>query len=284
MENATKALLISVGVLIGIILLSALVLGYNQISSYYQEQSDTIDIKQMVELNMKFTNYESRTVRGNEMLSVINLVVDYNNWIDENPNQGYQKIKLNISFEGANGYNGFHITEDNSIDYLIPKYLQNNSIVNSKLDIFSSRISNLLKDLSNNGLVTNDSVKNEKTLQLLSSNVHNINDWLKKETNPTANYYNTEYDYLKMANLLDSILKTEIIQSSQNDKDKVKKSLKSKISYIKDLRIISAKYYEITQFKRAYFTCENVGLNSSGKVTDMNFKIVLASDGSIKFN
>ena len=48
MENATKALLISVGVLIGIILLSALVLGYNQISSYYQEQSDTIDIKQMV--------------------------------------------------------------------------------------------------------------------------------------------------------------------------------------------------------------------------------------------
>ena len=284
MENATKALLISVGVLIGIILLSALVLGYNQISSYYQEQSDTIDIKQMVELNKKFTNYESRTVRGNEMLSVINLVVDYNNWIDENPNQGYQKIKLNISFEGANGYNGFHITEDNSIDYLIPKYLQNNSIVNSKLDIFSSRISNLLKDLSNNGLVTNDSVKNEKTLQLLSSNVHNINDWLKKETNPTANYYNTEYDYLKMANLLDSILKTEIIQSSQNDKDKVKKSLKSKISYIKDLRIISAKYYEITQFKRAYFTFENVGLNSSGKVTDMNFKIVLALDGSIKFN
>ena len=73
MENATKALLISVGVLIGIILLSALVLGYNQISSYYQEQSDTIDIKQMVELNKKFTNYESRTVRGNEMLSVINL-------------------------------------------------------------------------------------------------------------------------------------------------------------------------------------------------------------------
>ena len=40
MENATKALLIAAGVLIGIIILSMLLLGYNQISNYYQQQSD----------------------------------------------------------------------------------------------------------------------------------------------------------------------------------------------------------------------------------------------------
>ena len=34
MENVTKALLIAVGVLIAIIILSSLVIGYNQISKY----------------------------------------------------------------------------------------------------------------------------------------------------------------------------------------------------------------------------------------------------------
>ena len=42
MENATKALLIAAGVLIGIIILSMLLLGYNQISNYYQQKSDNL--------------------------------------------------------------------------------------------------------------------------------------------------------------------------------------------------------------------------------------------------
>lgn len=55
MENATKALLIAAGVLIGIIILSMLLLGYNQISNYYQQQSDNLSLRQIVELNKKFT-------------------------------------------------------------------------------------------------------------------------------------------------------------------------------------------------------------------------------------
>lgn len=60
MENATKALLIAAGVLIGIIILSMLLLGYNQISNYYQQQSDNLSLKQIVELNKKFTNYDGK--------------------------------------------------------------------------------------------------------------------------------------------------------------------------------------------------------------------------------
>ena len=97
MENATKALLIAAGVLIGIIILSMLLLGYNQISNYYQQQSDNLSLKQIVELNKKFTNYDGKTIRGNEMLSVINSVVDYNTWVTQNANEGYEEIQLNIS-------------------------------------------------------------------------------------------------------------------------------------------------------------------------------------------
>ena len=53
MENATKALLIAAGVLIGIIILSMLLLGYNQISNYYQQQSDNLSLRQIVELNLQ---------------------------------------------------------------------------------------------------------------------------------------------------------------------------------------------------------------------------------------
>ena len=53
MENATKALLIAACVLIGIIILSMLLLGYNQISNYYQQQSDNLSLRQIVELNKK---------------------------------------------------------------------------------------------------------------------------------------------------------------------------------------------------------------------------------------
>ena len=88
MENATKALLIAAGFLIAIIILSMLALGYNQISNYYQQQSDNFTLSQIVELNKKFTNYDGKTIRGNEMLSVINLVVDYNNWVNENSGEG----------------------------------------------------------------------------------------------------------------------------------------------------------------------------------------------------
>lgn len=33
------------------------------------------------------------------MLSVINSVVDYNTWVTQNANEGYEEIQLNISFE-----------------------------------------------------------------------------------------------------------------------------------------------------------------------------------------
>lgn len=288
MENVTKALLIAVGVLIAIIILSSLVIGYNQISKYYQERSNTIDIKQMVELNKKFNNYEGREIRGNEMLSVINMVVDYNEWVKQNPNQGYEEIDLNISFKDVKSsytstqkYNEFHIVD--GVDYLIPGNLQNNCITNKpndKLKIFSTRISELVNSLSQNSLITNSSVKVEGTLQTLAANVHNINDWLNGNGNDKDENF-------KIASLLDSVLKTNL---NSNSSDVVKRNLNANKTQIQDIRTIAAKYYEITQFKRAYFKCEgdngNVGveLAKNGKVKSMNFKIKTDSDGQIKFN
>ena len=65
MENITKALLIAAGVLIAIILTTLLVIGYNQTSGYYQEQSNVTEVKQIIEMSKKFVNYEEKEIRGN---------------------------------------------------------------------------------------------------------------------------------------------------------------------------------------------------------------------------
>lgn len=285
MENITKALLIAAGVLIAIILLTLLVIGYNQISGYYQQQSDTVELKQIMEMSKKFINYEEKTIRGNEMLSVINMVVDYNEWVNENPNNGYEKITLKISFEdvnnyySANKYDSFHIVDDSNINYLIPAKLQENCITNNSLEIFSLRVTYLLNELEKlitpDGLITNENVKSETTLQLLSSNVHNINDWL-------TNNSNTDEENFEMARLLDNILKTQITNTS--NLQEIKNKLNRNKSTIEKIRNIAAQYYEITQFKRANFFCENIKLNSNNRVTGMTFKVNVTSDGLIKFN
>ena len=123
MENITKALLIAAGVLIAIILTTLLVIGYNQISGYYQEQSNVTEVKQIIEMSKKFVNYEEKEIRGNEMLSVINMVEDYNEWVKQNSNEGYNEITLNVVFKNSNNlsngwYNDFHYEEGN-YNYLI---------------------------------------------------------------------------------------------------------------------------------------------------------------------
>ena len=149
MENITKALLIAAGVLIAIILTTLLVIGYNQTSGYYQEQSNVTEVKQIIEMSKKFVNYEEKEIRGNEMLSVINMVEDYNEWVKQNSNEGYNEITLNVVFKNSNNlsnglYNDFHY-EEGSYNYLI-----NNDqfkIDNSNMKKISYRMSECLSSL-----------------------------------------------------------------------------------------------------------------------------------------
>ena len=57
MENATKALIIAAGVMISVMILALLMLGYNEISSYYQTQQDITQTQQVVDFNSVYNNY-----------------------------------------------------------------------------------------------------------------------------------------------------------------------------------------------------------------------------------
>ena len=64
MENASKALLIAAGVLVGLILISMITVSYRQISSYYNEKEKGKITEKLIEFNHEYTSYNKDNVRG----------------------------------------------------------------------------------------------------------------------------------------------------------------------------------------------------------------------------
>lgn len=94
MENATKALLISAGILISVMILSLVVIIWRQFSAYYQEKNNSVVAEQNAQFNSKFENYNGQTIRGNELISVMNKVINYNN--TEAKMEGYDRIIISV--------------------------------------------------------------------------------------------------------------------------------------------------------------------------------------------
>lgn len=91
MENATKALLIAAGVLIGIIILSIGVYLYSGISSYMSRTQDEIENNAIYKFNTQFLNYQ--TVEGEELsfqdvVTAANIAYE-NNYEGELIDEGY---------------------------------------------------------------------------------------------------------------------------------------------------------------------------------------------------
>lgn len=119
MENASKALLMAGGILIALLIISALVLMFNQISEYEKAQSSSEKNSQLVDFNKEYTQYTYDDIRGYELISVINKAIDFNkkNPIDNSIDYDKKitiKVTLGRAFANKYGVNGnlkiFNIT------------------------------------------------------------------------------------------------------------------------------------------------------------------------------
>ena len=78
MENATKALLIAAGVLIAIMVISALVLMFDRISEVSQTEQDALVAQQLTEFNREYEAFNRRDLWGGQIISVMNKMLDNN--------------------------------------------------------------------------------------------------------------------------------------------------------------------------------------------------------------
>lgn len=93
MENMTKALEIAASVLIGVLILSLLVFGYNQIREQKNIEQKNEKASQLSKFNINFESYAKDTVYGSEILSLANEVINYN---ERKAVDGYQEIELEV--------------------------------------------------------------------------------------------------------------------------------------------------------------------------------------------
>lgn len=113
MENASKALLIAAGILIGLILITMIIYGYNQISNYYNTKEQVKVMEQLSDFNKQYEPYNRDDVRGSDILSLINKIIDYNTI-----NEGEERIEISIT-----------IPDNDTAKLFYYNYTQNKNVV-----------------------------------------------------------------------------------------------------------------------------------------------------------
>ena len=279
MENITKALLMAAGMLLAVLILSLLVMAYNKLSGYYEQSQELLTAEQLDEFNKQFQNYAGRKdIRGNELISLMNKIIDYNESESYQVGTNYEPIKVKITI-GENLVDAFKYETSDSQkvgaqNEYITAVIQNtiNSTNNQANDEKLTAITNTpekAREIANGVGITN---LTDTQLQKLTMEISNI---LIDETK-TDNSSN-EYRRLRAISLR-NILKLDIGTNATNDIYLNATNYKTinggeKIEAIKQIVSI---YYQYTQFKRAYFSCpeEGVKYNSqTGRVVEMNFQV-----------
>ena len=104
MENSSKALLIAAGLLLAIMIVSLLVISYNQWSNYQQSKQSSMTEEQIVVFNKEYEAYNRDNVTGFELVSLINKIISFNsnNAVDgalgfNNTDKAYTKMYVKFS-------------------------------------------------------------------------------------------------------------------------------------------------------------------------------------------
>ena len=115
MENATKALIIAGGMLIAMLIIGLLTWGYTQLRSMQQSDVTEEERQQIVEFNERFEAYNKKVVRGYQMISLSNLVLDTNSRYTEE--EGYMPVTIIV-----NGLSSEEAEKEDLVNYIQTYY------------------------------------------------------------------------------------------------------------------------------------------------------------------
>lgn len=99
MDNATEALLIAGGILLGILTITALVYMFNNLSIMGNAQEKKEETKRLAEWNSEWEAYNKMQLRGAEVLTVVNKAKQNNSMYEEN-----SKYNVNVEINGKDNY------------------------------------------------------------------------------------------------------------------------------------------------------------------------------------
>lgn len=253
MENASKALIMAGSVLIALLIIGALLLMFNSLSSYQDTGTQDVKEAQIVEFNNQFETYNRTNVRGSDLYSLLNRVVDYNrrkstsgtNAKDEGQYIAYEPMSISYDLKGKE--------KDLVLDKnrIFVKEYARFQLEEANTNRFERYIDSKINDVQ-------DIAINENAMQNLASGVSNLFD------------KNNEKDVLTAIQLWNTNAKTQI--QIQTDSGKNREQYNQVINTEQNKEKIYT-YYEFMQFKRARFKCTGVTYNKkTGRITQMSFE------------
>ncbi len=243
MENATKALIMAASVLIAIVIIGSLLLMFNSLSSYQKTDIQGTRDAQVIEFNNQYEIYNQKNVRGSELYSLLNKVVDYNRRRSEKGTEGkdqgqYLAYKaMTISYDLKDKEKELTLDQENRIfDQTYNKFTLSEANTNTFKNYIENKINNVTTI-----------AKNETSMQNLVSGAGNLFNKTDEKSQLTA---------IKLWNANAS---TTVTKYDEVDTDDYKEKVYT--------------YYEFMQFKRAKFDCVKVEYHpNTGRIIEMQFE------------
>ena len=245
MENASKALLMAGGVLIALLVIGALLLMFNNLSTYQNTNSQNEKEAQIVEFNNQFETYIRKDVRGSDLYSLLNKVADYNS---RKTDTTEAKEGHNIKFEPMTIV--VELKENRKTNNMEKKFSYD-----GELRIFKKNTTEY---------------KQEKSTKNILSQLQDKVEHVKEETGATeSGLTNLTTGISRLFDLSDEDAKNTAIQLWNKNSNKNVKEYKELEGYKDDIYT----YYEYLQFKRAHFDCEDrsVTYTNAGRIKEMKF-------------
>lgn len=251
MENASKALMMAGGVLIALMILGALILMFNNLSTYQNTNEQTESEAQIVKFNNQFVTYDNEDVRGSDLYSLLNKAIDYNRrqsiegtgWSDSGQEIQFKPITISVEITKKD-WNQF------SPDGEARLIKHSSYTVSSTNNGFEDDVKETIDDLE--GEYGSDSLTNLTTA---------LTKIFLDVDNPSKNE-----KIVAIQNFNAASRKKHITLKSNQDSS-VNMAYKELESYRDDVY----KYYEYVQFKRLHFECTKTDYDN-GRIVKMIFK------------
>lgn len=254
MENASKALIMAGSVLIALMIIGALLLMFNNLSSYQDTNIQNNREAQVLEFNNQYETYNRKEIRGSDLYSLLNKVVDYNRrksdvatGNDEGQNTRFEPMTIIVNFPDAD-MRKLKWTYDNNL-----RLFNASLIPNNKLELNNT----------SNSFVNNVENKIEKLEKAYGGKVG--------ITNLASGISNLFFDDL---NVITDDQKTKAISLYKRNTGEDLSDQDMKITSNNTKYGDICTYYEYIQFKRSYFDCKDSGIEYSkntGRIIKMEF-------------
>lgn len=140
MENASKALILAGGVLISLLILGALLLMFNNLTTYQASKSQSVVESDVRRFNNQFETYNRNGIRGSDMVSLVNRIISYN---IENEQDGYEKMQISVKIADNRDEIKEKFSYDTTSDF--PKLIR----TSYNQDNIASTLTNVVTQLEN---------------------------------------------------------------------------------------------------------------------------------------